>query len=96
MKEKVILFLTYIEFFHQLHTKYLKRFSNKIQLMYTHINNDIRFDESLELNADKQHEILSEFTYSNIYGILSTVLLISLDEQEFFNQLINFSIITKS
>ena len=66
MKEKVILFLTYIEFFHQLHTKYLKRFSNKIQLMYTHINNDIRFDESLELNADKQHEILSEFTHSNI------------------------------
>ena len=66
MKEKVILFLTYIEFFHQLHTKYLKRFSNKIQLMYTHINNDILFDESLELNADKQHEILSEFTHSNI------------------------------
>jgi len=47
MREKVIMFLTYIEFFHKLHTKYLKRFNNKIQLMYTNINNDIKFDESV-------------------------------------------------
>ena len=47
MREKVTMFLTYIEFFHKLHTKYLKRFTNKIQLMYTHINNDIKFDESV-------------------------------------------------
>lgn len=47
MREKVIMFLTYIEFFHKLHIKYLKRFNNKIQLMYTNINNDIKFDESV-------------------------------------------------
>ena len=47
MREKVTMFLTYIEFFHKLHTKYLKRFTNKIQLMYTYINNDIKFDESV-------------------------------------------------
>ena len=50
MKEKIIMFITYVEFFHKLHTKYLKRFSNKIQLMYSHINNDIHFDENVELN----------------------------------------------
>ena len=51
MKERIIMFITYIEFFHKLHTKYLKRFSNKIQLIYTDINNDIKFDESLEINS---------------------------------------------
>jgi hypothetical protein len=50
MKERITMFITYIEFFHKLHTKYLKRFSNKIQLIYTDINNDIKFDESLEIN----------------------------------------------
>ncbi len=54
MREKVGVFLTYIEFFHILHTKYLKRFSNKIQLMYSHINNDIKFDESIEMNREKK------------------------------------------
>jgi len=50
IREKVSLFLTYVEFFHKLHTKYLKRFSHKIQLMYTHVNNDIRFDDYTEMN----------------------------------------------
>lgn len=49
MKEKVKLFLMYIDFFHKLHTKYLKRFSNKIQLMYTNIINDINFDDSMNV-----------------------------------------------
>jgi hypothetical protein len=50
MRERIIMFITYIEFFHKLHTKYLKRFSKKIQLIYTDISNDIKFDESLEIN----------------------------------------------
>jgi hypothetical protein len=66
IKEKISLFITYIEFFHKLHSKYLKRFSNKIQLMYTHISNDINFDESVELNADKRNEIINEFIGNNI------------------------------
>ncbi len=47
LKEKISMFITYIEFFHKMHTKYLHRFSNKIQLMHTHINNDIKFDEHI-------------------------------------------------
>ena len=50
------MFLTYIEFFHKLHTKHLKRFANKIQLMYTHISTDIRFDETIEINKEKEKD----------------------------------------
>lgn len=62
IKEKISMFLTYIEFFHKLHTKHLKRFSNKIQLMYTHISTDIRFDETIEMNKekDKRKEIIED------------------------------------
>ena len=50
MREKIVMFITYIEFFHKLHIKYLKRFANKIQLMYSHISNDIQFDENVDMN----------------------------------------------
>lgn len=64
MKEKIQMFLTYTEFFHELHTKYLRRFNNKIQLLYTHISNDIKFDETVEVNKDdikdKMDNILNE------------------------------------
>jgi len=61
LREKIILFITYIEFFHKMHTKYLKRFNNKIQLMHTHIMNDIKLEESIEMTNEKKAEILSEF-----------------------------------
>jgi hypothetical protein len=63
IKEKLTLFVTYIEFFHKLHTTYLKRFANKIQLMYTHVNNDIHFDESVAVgkqNSDSTENTNSE------------------------------------
>jgi len=50
MREKVNLFLYCIDFFHKLHAKYLKRFSNKIQLMVNHINSDIHFEDNMELS----------------------------------------------
>ena len=62
MKEKVSMFLTYIEFFHKLHTKHLKRFSNKIQLMYTHITTDIKFDESIEIGKSKKKDVVDDLT----------------------------------
>ena len=65
MKEKISAFLTYIEFFHNLHTKHLKRFSNKIQLMYTHINTDIRFDETIEMNKDKRKDVVNDLPSNN-------------------------------
>lgn len=55
IKEKINLFINYIEFFHKLHTKQLQRFSNKIQLMYSHVNKDIRFDEEIEIDKKKNN-----------------------------------------
>ena len=66
MREKIMMFITYIEFFHKMHSKYLKRFSNKIQLMYTHINNDIKFDDSIEISRDKKKELIDEFVTNNM------------------------------
>jgi hypothetical protein len=65
MKEKIIMFITYIEFFHKLHTKYFKRFSNKIQLMYSHINHDINFDDIKKTNSnDSNSKNSDEDTFS--------------------------------
>ena len=69
MREKVKLFLTYIEFFHKLHTKYLQRFSNKIQLMNTHINDDIKFDETVKIN--KNNTLIDSKGFDNSSLLLS-------------------------
>lgn len=66
MREKIMMFITYIEFFHKMHSKYLKRFSNKIQLMYTHISNDIKFDDSIEMSKNKKKELIDEFVTGNM------------------------------
>ena len=71
MREKINLFLTYIEFFHKLHSKYMRRFSNKIQLMQSHIDTDIRFDEKTdimrEISADASllTEMKQDFSQGN-------------------------------
>jgi hypothetical protein len=66
MREKIMMFINYIEFFHKMHSKYLKRFSNKIQLMYTHINNDIKFDDSIEISKNKKKELIDDFASNDI------------------------------
>jgi hypothetical protein len=92
MKEKVNLFLSYIEFFHKLHTKYLKRFSNKIQLMSTHINNDIQFDENVENDTifnKKNDECLLDneqlINRNNLETCNNTNLKLSIDTSDFNN-----------
>ena len=89
IKEKISMFLTYIEFFHKLHTKHLKRFSNKIQLMYTHISTDIRFDETIEMNKDKKKENIEDLT-----GEQPTTNEIKLNIEESFQRTENTNIIT--
>ena len=66
MREKIGMFIAYIEFFHKMHSKYIKRFSNKIQLMYTHINNDIKFDDSIEISKNKKKELIDEFVNNHV------------------------------
>ena len=57
MKEKIGLFLSYIEFFHKMHAKYLERFNNKILLMYNNINSDIHFDDNNVLQDKKNKDL---------------------------------------
>jgi hypothetical protein len=70
IKEKINMFVSYIEFFHKMHSKYLKRFSNKIQLMHTHIDSDIRFDENLELSKHKKKELIASLNVENVNNML--------------------------
>jgi hypothetical protein len=70
IREKINMFVDYIEFFHKMHTKYLKRFSNKIQLMHTHIDSDIKFDENLELSKDKKKELIASLNVENVNSLL--------------------------
>ena len=81
MKEKVLMFITYIEFFHKMHTKYLKRFSNKIQLIYTHINNDIKFDDTVEVSKNKKKELIDELVKNDIDSVLLKDIKISIGSE---------------
>jgi len=58
MREKIILFITYLEFFHKLHNKYFKRFTTKLQLMYSQITHDIKFDDNEESKKTKNMDML--------------------------------------
>jgi len=59
MREKINLFLLYMEFFHKLHNKYLRRFNNKIQILLNNINSDINFDDDTEEN-NKEIEYIND------------------------------------
>ena len=52
IKEKCLLFLSYLEFFHTIHTKHFKRFSKKMKLMNDYLDEDIKFDEELQQKED--------------------------------------------
>ena len=59
MREKLTLFVTYIEFFHKLHNKYFKRFTTKVQLMFGQINHDITFEDTDQTKKIKRNSLLS-------------------------------------
>jgi hypothetical protein len=59
MKEKVTLFITYIEFFHKLHKKYLKRFTTKLQLLISQLNYDIKFEDNEKPELSKKNALSS-------------------------------------
>lgn len=59
MIEKVILFITYLEFFHKLHNKYFKRFTTKLHLMSSQIANDIKLDDNEESKKTKNADMIN-------------------------------------
>lgn len=53
MREKVNLFISYIEFFHNLHGKFLDRFLKKMQFLMDQLNTDINFEKKEESKNDE-------------------------------------------
>jgi hypothetical protein len=70
IKEKGMLFISYIEFFHNLHTKYLQRFTMKMNLMYTQVTNDIRFEDGVKITETKKRELIKNYETDNIDKLL--------------------------
>lgn len=66
VREKLQMFITYMEFFHNLHTKYFKRFTTKMQLFISQINFDIRLEDSTEMNKTKRKSMLETLANDNI------------------------------
>ena len=52
IKQKCLLFLSYLDFFHTIHTKHFKRFSKKMKIMNDYLDEDIKFDEELQHKED--------------------------------------------
>jgi len=79
MREKVILFITYMEFFHKMHTKYLTRFTTKIQLMLSQINHDIKFDNPQDEKMNHKN-VIKKLKEDNIDKNIIKELKFSIDD----------------
>jgi hypothetical protein len=66
LREKLLLFITYIEFFHKLHTKYFTRFTTKMQLFMSQIMHDIKFEDSVEAHKMKRKSMMETLINDNI------------------------------
>lgn len=82
IKEKGMLFISYIEFFHNLHTKYLQRFTMKMNLMYNQVTHDIRFDDGPRITETKKKELIKNYETDNIDKLLIRQIKKSFDDSD--------------
>lgn len=87
MNQKALLFINYMEFFHKSHTKYLKRFTMKVNLMLSQLNNDIKFDYAHETKTTKK-EMIDDLKGHNLDKRLLKELKVSISDDS--------SVITRS
>ena len=66
IKQKLTLFMSYLEFFHNIHTKHFKRFSKKMKLMDDYINDDIQFDDSPRRKVSRDFDDTSSENSSGV------------------------------
>ena len=64
-----MLFISYLEFFHKLHVKYLKRFTSKMNLITSQINHDIQLDTPAK-TRERRKTMLAEFKEDNVDSAL--------------------------
>ena len=65
VKHNLGLFVSYLDFFHNIHIKHFKRFSKKMKSMDDYLNEDITFDESPRKKNGKDFDDTSSITSSN-------------------------------
>ena len=82
IKEKGLLFISYIEFFHTLHTKYLQRFVMKMNLMYSQVTHDIRFEDTPKTSNSKKKELIDNFQNEQVNKSLIKQIRSSFDDSE--------------
>jgi hypothetical protein len=82
VKQKLSLFISYLEFFHNIHTKHFKRFSKKMKLMDDYINDDIQFDDSPRRKASKDFDDSSSEGSSNGGGGGGTIMPMDNDDND--------------
>ena len=74
IKQKCLLFLSYLDFFHTIHTKHFKRFSKKMKLMNDYLDEDIKFDEELQHREDdslKSSASMASFDFNEDENIVT-------------------------
>lgn len=82
IKEKGMLFISYIEFFHNLHTKYLQRFAMKMNLMYNQVTHDIRFEDTPQVSETKKKELIKNYETENMDKSLIKEIKSSFDDSD--------------
>jgi len=80
MNQKALLFVTYIEFFHKSHAKYLKRFCMKVNLMMSQLNNDIKIDIQPEETKTNHKEMIDGLKEQNVDKSLIKQLKVSISD----------------
>lgn len=70
VKQKLLLFMSYLEFFHNIHTKHFKRFSKKMKLMDDYINDDIQFDDSPRRKSSRDFDDTSSESSSSAGNVV--------------------------
>jgi hypothetical protein len=86
MQQKVLLFITYMEFFHKSHTKYLKRFIMKVNLMLSQLNNDIKLDNPAETKTTKK-EMMADLKDHHLDKELLSQLKVSISDEQSTNSM---------
>jgi len=66
LRDKIRMFLDYMDFFHKMHLKNLNLIEKKLELMMSEINNDLNLDgnENSEINNKKENDEISTDTDS--------------------------------
>ena len=59
IKQKRTLYFSYLDFFHNIHTKHFKRFAKKMKLMNDYLDEDIKFEEE-SLNEEDENIVVQE------------------------------------